>query len=164
MVEHVFLLVEEAFDGEPVQRQIRVCVEPSANRLERNGEQLGVEPRARLLLPGKQNLHLLPASIDVVVPLILVVLEGRKIPDAVARGAHLVHRPKRREQLFGALCQGPLHCAERVDGRLELFVNVGPLVPVAADRRKVPFVLWGISSRVRSVPGSGLKVSATGIS
>ena len=99
LVEHVLLLVEEAFDGETVDCQIGSRVQPAANGVERDGEQLWIEPGAGLLLPREEDLHLLATSIDLVVALILVVLKSGEIPDAVAQRTHVVHCAKRCQQL-----------------------------------------------------------------
>ena len=103
LVEHVLLLVKQALDRKAIDGEFGVPVHPAANRVERNRQQLRVEPRARLLLPGEQDLHLLAAAVDLVVALILVVLQRREVPDLVREGAHLVHRRERVEQRRPAL-------------------------------------------------------------
>src|SRR5687768_17928686 len=40
---------------------------PVTDGLDRNGQQLRVEPGTRLLLPGEEDLHLLPPAIEAVV-------------------------------------------------------------------------------------------------
>ena len=67
-----------------------VVVHPLADVGERQLQQLGLEPRRRLLPLGDQQLHALPARVDGVVALILVVLQRRVIPDLVTQLAERV--------------------------------------------------------------------------
>ena len=97
-------------------RQIRPRVEPATNSLERDGEQLRIEPGAGLLLACEENLHLLPTGIDVVVALIFVVVKSREVPDAVAQRTHVVHRAKRGQQLVRTCGKRALECGKRLDG------------------------------------------------
>jgi len=62
-----------------------------------------------------QDLNLLPACVVLVVPLILVVLQRRVIPDAIAQRPHRVHRLERFEQTVCALAQRALKLLERLD-------------------------------------------------
>jgi hypothetical protein len=79
LVEHVLLFVEQALHEEAIDGQRRVGGHPGLNRGQRNREQLGVEPGARLLLPREQDLHLLAAPVDGVVPQVFVVSAGRRV-------------------------------------------------------------------------------------
>jgi hypothetical protein len=94
----VLLFVKQAFDRKAVHGQVGIAIHPTANSLERDLQQLRVEPRARLLLSREQDLDLLPAAIVFVVALILVVLKGREVPHLIREGPHLVHRLERVEQ------------------------------------------------------------------
>ena len=109
LVEHVLLLVKQALDGKPVDRERRVR-RPSTPRIVSSGmaSSSGIEPGARLLLTREQNLHLLPTGVDLVVPLILVVVQRGVVPDAIAERAHLVHRRERRQQRLRARCERAL--------------------------------------------------------
>jgi hypothetical protein len=89
----VLLFVEERLDGEAVDREGLVGLHPGPDRVDRDGQDLGVEPRTRLLLAREGNLHLLPSGVRLVVALVLVVVERRVVPNAVAEGADIVHRP-----------------------------------------------------------------------
>ena len=120
LVEDMLLLVEEALDREPVTPELVIRIEPHADRLERDRQQLGIEPGAGLLFTREQDLDLLPACVDLVVPLILVVLQRGEVPDAVAERAHLVHRLERRQQISRAARQGALPRLERFDRGIEL--------------------------------------------
>ena len=73
LVEHVLLLVIQVLDREAIDGEVGVRVHPAADGLERDRQQLRVEPGARLLLPREQDLHLLAPRVDLVVALILVV-------------------------------------------------------------------------------------------
>ncbi len=54
----------------------------------------------------KENLDLLAARVDVVVPLIFVVAQRRVVPDAIAEDTHAVHRLERAKQRLRALWPG----------------------------------------------------------
>jgi hypothetical protein len=142
-VEHMLLLVKQALDRKPVDRQVRLAIHPSANRVERNGQQLGVEPGARLLLLGEENLHLLAAGVVLVVALILVVPERRVVPDAVAEGSHFVHGTKCVEEGIGSRRQRPAPLCKGSDGVVEPAVAAQPFVGSGADRRQVPSISGG---------------------
>jgi hypothetical protein len=56
----MLLLAVQIFDGETIDRQIRVGGEPALRIVDRDAEQLGVEPRRGLRGLGEQNL---PAAV-----------------------------------------------------------------------------------------------------
>ena len=68
------------------------------DRLERDLQQLRIEPGLRLLPAREQNLHLLAARVDRVVALILVVAQRREIPDAIGELPELFRQFERIEQ------------------------------------------------------------------
>ena len=107
------------------------------------------------MLAREQNLDLLPSSVDVVVPLILVVAQRRVVPDAIAEHAHAIHRAERIEQRLGTAGQRPLPGLERLDLRVQLPIAPLPLVPASADVTEVPRVLAGIASLSGNWPGLG---------
>ena len=90
VVEHVLLLPIEIFDRKAIDRELRVLRHPRLHRRQRDLQQFGIEPRARLRDLGEQNLHLLPPRVHLVVALILVVLQRREVPDLVRELPDLV--------------------------------------------------------------------------
>jgi hypothetical protein len=130
----VLLFVEQALDREPIDRQLGVRIEPPAHGAERNGQQLRIEPGTGLLLTGEEDLHLLPPSVDRVVPLVLVVVERGEVPHAIAEDPHGVHGRERREQLAGPLRQCSLERGERGDRTVQLVVRPLPGGPIRTDR------------------------------
>ena len=90
VIEHVLLLAIEILDRKPVDRQVGILRHPGLNRCQRNGQQFGIEPRARLTGFGEENLDLLPLGVDLIVALILVVPERGEIPDLVRQLSDLV--------------------------------------------------------------------------
>jgi hypothetical protein len=130
----VLLFVEQALHEEAIDGQRRVGGHPGLNRGQRNREQLGVEPGARLLLPREQDLHLLPAPVDGVVAQVFVVLQRGEVPHPVAQRAQRIHGAQRLEEARTRLAERALELPERFDQLLELGVARGPLVPAVAHR------------------------------
>ncbi len=102
VVEHVLLLAVEVFQREAVHGEVRPRVHPRLHGGERNLEQLGVEPGARLAPLREQDLHLLPLRVHGVVALVLVVPQRGVVPDLVFELADRVGRHERRDQRVGA--------------------------------------------------------------
>ncbi len=75
VVEHVLLLTIEILEGEPIHREIAVVRHPLLDCWKRDAQQLRIEPGARLVQLGEQDLHLLTLCVDLIVTLILVVPE-----------------------------------------------------------------------------------------
>ena len=140
LVEHVFLLPVEILDGETIEREIRVVVHPLPDRVERNQEQLGAEPRLRLLPFGEKNLDLLAPRVHAVVALIFVVPERGEIPDAIRQLPEGLGEAERGKQAFGPLRQRALQRRIPVDPRVELLVARLPLLPALKDVRQIPLV------------------------
>src|SRR4029453_17613715 len=113
---------------------------PLPHGRERQLQQLGPEPRRRLLPFGEQQLHALPARVDGVVALILVVLQQRVIPDLVTQLAELVAILDRAEQQAAALRQRALVLLVGLDAAIELVEGALPLIPAGEDRAEVPRV------------------------
>jgi hypothetical protein len=122
----VFLLAVEVLDRETVERQRRIGVHPAAHRFERDLQQLGAEPRLRLLPAREQDLHLLAPRVDRVVALILVVLQRRVVPHSVRELAERLGQAERVEQLRGALSKRPFQRGVLADPAVELLVRLLP--------------------------------------
>ena len=137
-VEHVLLLPVQVLDGKAVDRELGVGVQPLLHGRQRNLQQLGVEPGARLVRLREQNLHLLTARVDLVVALVLVVLERGEVPDLIRELADVVGQLHRGEQPVGALGQRALQSGVGADLPLELVVGRLPLGPGREDVREVP--------------------------
>src|SRR5688572_26917532 len=96
----MLLLAIQVLDRKAIQAERLEPVHPSADGLEGNLQQLGVEPRLRLLPAGEQDLHLLTPRVDRVVPLVLVVAQRREIPDAVGELAEILRQLECLEELL----------------------------------------------------------------
>jgi hypothetical protein len=138
-VEHVLLLPVEILDGKAVDRELGVGVQPLLDGRQGDLQELGVEPRARLVRLGEQNLHLLTAGVDLVVALILVVLERGEVPDLIRELADVVGQLHRRQQSVGAFGQRALQSGVGANLPLEVVVGPLPLGPGREDVREVPF-------------------------
>lgn len=129
LVEDVFLLPEQRFDHEAIERQPAVGIHPAAQRLEWQREDLGVEPRRRLPPLCEQQLHLLAPGPDLVVALILVVREGREVPHLVGQLAHGVALAQRVEQRRGAAGERTLARAVGLDAPFQVVIRLAPCFP-----------------------------------
>ena len=138
LVEDVFLLPEQVLDHEAVDGQSAVGIHPAAQRVERQRQHLGVEPRRRLPPLREQQLHLLPSGPDLVVALILVVREGGEVPHLVGQLAHRVALAQRVEQRRGAAGERALARAVGLDAPFEVVVRLAPRVPRREDVGQVP--------------------------
>src|SRR5262245_33272800 len=136
----MFLLVKQTLDGEAIHGEFAVRIEPGSDRLDGDREKFGIEPGACLLLLGKQNLHLLASRVDLVVALILVVMQRREVPDAVAERTHRVHRLEGANQPLRSLPQCSLKTRKGRNRLVELCVRRVPFVPTLTNRREVPLV------------------------
>src|SRR5207302_9507223 len=67
VVEDVLLLPVEILDRKSIQRQLTALGHPLLYGRQRNFQELGIEPRARLSRLREQNLDLLPPRVDRVV-------------------------------------------------------------------------------------------------
>ena len=103
LVEDVLLLAVEIFDREAVKREVDGLVHPAAHRLQRDLEQLRVEPRLRLPPFREQDLDLLALRVDRVVALILVVLKRRVIPHAMRELSEILRQAERLEEAVRSL-------------------------------------------------------------
>ena len=139
----MFLLAVQIFDRESIEAERLDLVHPAADRLERDLQQLGIEPRLCLLQPREQDLHLLAFRVDVVVPLILVVLERWVVPDTVRKLAELVGEAEGVEQPLRALVEPALQCRVLLDTPFDRPVTFFPGTPVRKDVVEVPLVLLG---------------------
>src|SRR5207253_4047337 len=102
-----------------------------------------IEPGGRLVVPGEQNLDLLPAGVDVVVALILVVLKGREVPHLVHQRPDAILRLQRRQELVRAPSERALEALQPLDAGLELPEARRPIVPIATDAGQVPLIaVW----------------------
>jgi hypothetical protein len=143
LVEHVLLLPIQVLDREAIDGELGAVGHPVLNRRQRDGQQLGTEPRTRLRELGEENLHLLPPGVHLVVALVLVVLQGDEIPDAVRDLADLVRQLVGRQQSLGTAGERALQGAVRRRLHLEIVVRPLPLVPVRKDMREVPLEAIG---------------------
>ncbi len=139
-IEHALLLPEQVLDHEAVDGQRRRLVQPGTERGEWNPQDLRVEPRGRLLPPGHEQLHLLPAGVDGVVALILVVLQRRVVPDLVGELSQPVAVLEGLLQDVGPLGQPALVARVPGDGRVQLREARFPVLPGREDGTRVPLV------------------------
>ena len=147
LAEHVLLAAVEVFELEAVEGEAagavglnRIRVHPLVDGGERHLQQLGLEPRARLLPAREEHLHALALGVDGVVALVLVVAERRVVPDAVGELAELVLQAQHGEQRGGALRQRALQARQAVDELAQLVAGLLPLLPAGEDRPQVPAV------------------------
>ena len=95
-VEDVLLLPVEILDREPVHRERLGLLHPHVHGRQRYREQLGVEPRRRLAPLRQQVLDALAAAVGGVVALVLVVVEGGEVVDAIGQLAEGIAILERR--------------------------------------------------------------------
>ena len=143
VVEHVLLLAVEILEREAVDGELAALAHPLLYCLQRDLEQLGIEPRARLVRLRKEDLHLLAACVDRVVALILVVFQRREIPDLVCQLPDVVGEPHRREQTIAAGRERSLERRVVANLPVELIERLLPRVPVGKNIRKVPLEVIG---------------------
>src|SRR5262249_45161850 len=86
----------------------------------------------------KENLHLLPLRVGLVVALIFVVSQRSEIPDLVGELADVVRQPHRSQQVSAALGQRPLQRCVHRNLFVELVVRGLPRAPVRKNMREVP--------------------------
>ncbi len=82
--------------------------DPLADGLDRNLQQLWIEPGLRLLPAREQDLNLLPPRVDRVVALVLVVTQRGEIPHTVRELSERFGEPERVEQTLRAARQRAL--------------------------------------------------------
>ncbi len=152
LVEHVLLLAEHLLDRKPVQGEVRAAVHPLADRRQRDREEFRAEPRGRLLPARHERLHLLATTVDLVVALVFVVLQGRVEIDLVGELPEVVVQAVGREQLVRPLPERALERGVFADPALQLAQGGFPVRPGRVDVIQTPLV--GVVN-LGAVPGPG---------
>ena len=139
-VEHVRLLPVQILDRETVQRQRLGLLHPAVHHRQRQREQLGVEPRRRLAPQRQQVLDALAAAVGGVVALILVVVEGGEIVDAIGQLAEGVTILERGEERRGPRGQRAAPGGQRLDAGFERGAARLPVRRAGVDVVQLPRV------------------------
>ena len=143
VVEDVLLLPIEIFDRKAVYGERAARVHPSAHGVERNREQLRIEPCRRLRRLGEEDLDFLTLRVHLVVALVLVVTERCEIPDLVFELTDFVAQHERREHGVRSPRQRTAQRRKLVNLAVELGVRAVPGIPVGIDLGEIPFEALG---------------------
>jgi hypothetical protein len=139
----MLLLAVEILDCEPVHRKSAIRRHPLLHRRQRNLQQLGIEPCARLARLREEDLDFLTPCVDRVIALVFVVFQRREVPHLVGQLSDVVGESHGRQQGVRSLRERSLQRRVCADLRVELVEGLLPLRPVREDMCEIPFVPIG---------------------
>jgi hypothetical protein len=154
-VEHVFLLAIEFLEREAVEGERRQLVEPRADRVARNRQQLRIEPRRGLTPLRQQHLDALTPRVRVVVARVFVVAQRAVVIDLVGELTERVAGLERFEQRRGTVGQRALAAGVGDDLLVQRLIRLFPPLDVREDVGEIPGIGHGEVGALADGRGDG---------